>query len=47
LSVLLEQLVAPFRPSRHFAQQIPGTARPGEQDTRRWELETQRTLGGT
>jgi sterol desaturase/sphingolipid hydroxylase (fatty acid hydroxylase superfamily) len=44
-SVLLAQLAAPFRPSRNLSQQSSDTAAAGEPDIRRWELETQRTLG--
>jgi hypothetical protein len=44
-SVLLAQLLAPFRPTRDLSQQPSGATTAGEPDLRRSELETQRTLG--
>ncbi len=45
-SVLLAQLLAPFRPIRNLSQQPSGALRPGAPDLQRPELETQGALGG-
>jgi sterol desaturase/sphingolipid hydroxylase (fatty acid hydroxylase superfamily) len=46
-SVLLAQLVAPFRPSRNLSQQPSGVVAVGDPDLRGREFEPQRTLGGS